>query len=282
MTALLEGSRLVTLTGPPGIGKSRLGLELADQLAAEDLDGAWLVELAPVRDAKLVPKALAAALSVQEVPGEGLTDTVVARIGGRRVLVVLDNCEHLVSACAEVVDRLLRGCPELRVLATSREPLSISGERVWQVPPLSVPGPDVLPVAERLMGFDAVSLFVERASAVQPAFVLHADAAPHVAEICRRLDGIPLAIELAAARVANLTPAEIARRLDDRFALLVRGSRNHVSRHHTLQAAVDWSHELLSSPERALLRRLSVFVGGFCLEGAEAVCAGGGSVRSSV
>jgi len=272
---LLEGSRLVTLTGAPGIGKSRLGLELAGQLAAEDLDGAWLVELAPVRDAKLVPKALAAALSVQEVPGEGLTDTVVARIGGRRVLVVLDNCEHLVSACAEVADGLLRGCPELRILATSREPLSISGERLWQVPPLSVPEAGVSPVPERLMGFDAVGLFVERASAVHPAFVLNADAAPYVAEICRRLDGIPLAIELAAARVANLTPAEIARRLDDRFSLLVRGSRNHVSRHHTLQAAVDWSHELLSASERALLRRLFVFVGGFCLEAAEAVCAGG-------
>ncbi len=274
VTALLEDSRLVTLTGPPGIGKSRLGLQLAGQLAGEHSGGAWLVELAPVRDAKLVPKAVAAALSVREVPGESLTDTVVARVGGRRVLVVLDNCEHLIQACAEMVDVLLRGCPGLRILATSREALSITGERVWQVPALSIPPPDVSPVPERLMGYDAVGLFVERAAAVHPAFVLNADAAPAVAEITRRLDGIPLAIELAAARVATLTPVEIARRLDDRFGLLVAGSRNRVLRHHTLQAAVDWSHELLSAPERALLRRLSVFVGGFCLEAAEAVCAG--------
>lgn len=274
VTALLEASRLVTLTGPPGIGKSRLGLELARQLGADGLDGAWLVELAPVSAGGLVPKALAAAMSVSEVPGESLTDTVIARVGGRRALVVLDNCEHLVGACAEVVDALLRGCPELRILATSREALSIPGERVWQVPALSIPPPDVSPVPERLMGYDAVSLFVERAAAVHPAFVLNADAALAVAEICRRLDGIPLAIELAAARVATLTPVEIARRLDDRFALLVAGSRNRVGRHHTLQAAVDWSHELLSAPERALLRRLSAFVGGFCLEAAEAVCAG--------
>ncbi len=272
---VLQGSRLVTLTGSPGIGKSRLGLEVIRRIAGDELGAGWLVELAPVRHGGLVPAALAAALSVQEASGERLTDTIVTRVGARRALVMLDNCEHLVGACAEVAGALLRGCPNLRILATSREPLSIAGERVWQVPPLSVPGPDEPPVPEELMVYDAVSLFVERASAVQPSFFLHPGVASAVSEIASRLDGIPLAIELAAARVATRTPDEIARRLDDRFTLLVSGGRDHVTRHATLQSAIDWSHESLSAPERALLRRLAVFVGGFCPRAAEAVCAGG-------
>jgi len=272
-TELLEGARLVTLTGPPGIGKSRLGLQLARRFAAEHPGGAWLVELARVNEGALVPGALAAALSVQEVPGERLTDTIIARLASRRVLVVLDNCEHVLDACVELVDALLRGCPELRILTTSREALSITGERVCQVPALSVPAPGEPLVPERLMAYDAVSLFVERAGAAQPAFVLSEDVAGAVAEINRRLDGIPLAIELAAARMQVLTAAEISQRLDDRFGLLVKGNRGQLSRHHTMQAAVDWSHELLSAPERLLLRRVSVFLGGFSLEAVRAVCA---------
>lgn len=273
MSGLFGISRLVTLTGAPGVGKTRLALEVA--AGSEAGERTALVEFAPIGDPSLVPRALAAALSVQEVAGSTLTEALVGRLRRRRLVLVLDNCEHLLGACAEVVGALLSGCPQLRVLATSREPLSIAGERVWQVPPLSVPGPGEDPHPEALMSYDGVRLFVERAEAVQPEFGFSGEVAPAVAEITRRLDGLPLAIELAATRVAMLTPAEIARRLDDRFALLTKGARNGLPRHHTLRAALDWSHELLSAPERALLRRLSVFVGGFCLEAAEAVCPGG-------
>lgn len=268
---LLERSRLVTLTGAPGVGKTRLALELATR----HREAAALVELAPVGDPALVHLALASALSVQEVPGQGLMETVITNVGERRLLVVLDNCEHLIGACAELVESLLAGCPELSVLTTSREPLRLEAERVWQVPPLPVPDHADSALPEALMNYTAVCLFVERAGAVQSGYLLNAYVAPHVAEICRRLDGIPLAIELAAARVDMLTPAEIARRLDDRFGLLVDGSPNAQPRHQTLEAALDWSYELLSAAERALLRRLSVFVGGFELEPAETVCAGG-------
>ncbi len=273
---LLEASRLVTLTGAPGIGKTRLALEVAGGPGGEAGEPTTaLVELAPIGDPALLARAVAAVLSVREVPGRTLTEALVACLRQRRPLVVLDNCEHLLGACAELVGALLSGCPQLRILTTSREPLAIAGERVWQVPPLPVPAPAEQPQPEALMSYDGVRLFVERAEAVQPGFVLSGEVAPAVAEITRRLDGIPLAIELAATRVAMLTPAEIARRLDDRFALLTKGARNGLPRHHTLRAALDWSHELLSSPERALLRRLSVFVGAFCLEAAEAVCADG-------
>jgi len=273
---LLEASRLVTLTGAPGIGKTRLALEVAGGPGGEAGEPTTaLVELAPTGDPALLARAVAAVLSVQEVPGRTLTEALVACLRQRRLLLVLDNCEHLLGACAELVRALLSGCPQLRILTTSREPLAIAGERVWQVPPLPVPAPAEQPQPEALMSYDGVRLFVERAEAVQPGFVLSGEVAPAVSEITRRLDGIPLAIELAATRVAMLTPAEIARRLDDRFALLTKGARNGLPRHHTLRAALDWSHELLSSPERALLRRLSVFVGGFCLEAAEAVCADG-------
>jgi len=272
---LLEASRLVTLTGAPGIGKTRLALEVAGAPGGEAGEPTALVELAPIGDPALLARAVAAVLSVREVPGRTLTEALVACLRQRRLLVVLDNCEHLLGACAELVRALLSGCPQLRILTTSREPLAIAGERVWQVPPLPVPAPAEQPQPEALMSYDGVRLFVERAEAVQPGFVLSGEVAPAVSEITRRLDGIPLAIELAATRVAMLTPAEIARRLDDRFALLTKGARNGLPRHHTLRAALDWSHELLSSPERALLRRLSVFVGGFCLEAAEAVCADG-------
>ncbi len=275
MRELLEASRLVTLTGAPGSGKTRLALEAAGGPGGEAGEPTALVELAPIGDPALLARAVAAVLSVQEVPGRTLTEALVACLRQRRLLVVLDNCEHLLGACAELVGALLSGCPQLRILTTSREPLAIAGERVWQVPPLPVPAPAEQPQPEALMSYDGVRLFVERAEAVQPGFVLSGEVAPAVSEITRRLDGIPLAIELAATRVEMLTPVEIARRLDDRFALLTKGARNGLARHQTLRSALDWSHELLPSPERALLRRLSVFVGGFCLQAAEAVCAGG-------
>jgi len=284
----LEGSRLVTLAGPPGIGKSRLGVELAHRVAGDYPGGAWLVELAPVSDGELVPAALAAAMSISEEPGRDLTETVVGRLGSGRALVVLDNCEHLVDACAELSDGLLRGCPELRIIATSRETLAVAGEQVCPVPPLEVPPPRDANsdgdsgLAVRLLGFESVKLFVERAQAAKPGFALDRDSAGAVGEICRRLDGIPLAIELAAARVAMLTAREVAGRLDDRFGLLIGGSRSDLPRHQTLQAAVDWSYDLLDRDEQALLARLSVFAGGFTLEGAEAICAGEGETRGEV
>ncbi len=275
VAALLEDVALVTLTGPPGIGKSSLALHVACELAAGYPDGAWLVELAPVTGPAAVAGAVASVLGVQESPGQKLADTLVARLSRRRLLLVLDNCEHLLPACAELADALLRGCPEVKILATSRQPLGIDGEVTWRVPSLSFPDrADDLPPDE-LMSYEAVRLFVERARDAQPEFALNAYVARDVAEICRRLDGSPLAIELAAARVKSLTTAEIARRLDDRFSLLTMAGGHSPSRHQTLCAAIDWSHELLSAPERALLRRLSVFLGGFSREAVSAVCADG-------
>ena len=277
LTELLERARLVTLAGAPGIGKSRLAVELMGQRrAAGPAKGARLVELAPVTRPVDVARALASALSVEELPGQELTDTLLARLSERRLLVVLDNCEHLLEACAELVDALLSGCPGVRVLATSREPLGLPAELVWPLAPLAVPDAEEEKSSpEALMACPAVALFCLRASAVQPGFALNTYVAPSVAEICRRLDGIPLAIELAAARLESLTPGEIARRLADRFHLLTKASPADPPRHQTLQAALDWSHDLLSVSERALLRRLSVFVGGFDSEAAAAVCAGG-------
>ena len=266
---LLERSRLLTLTGAPGIGKTRLALQVAEGHRG----GAALAELAPVSDAALLPATLASALKLQETPGEGLTDTLLAHLHGRSLLLVLDNCEHLVGACAPLVEMLLGGCPGLKVLATSREPLGLAGERVWQVPPLSLPDAGDA-ATEGILGYESVSLFLERASEVKTSFELSEEVAPAVAEICRRLDGIPLAIELSAARIEILTPAEIVRRLDQRFALLTSAHQTAPPRHQTLAAALDWSHELLSGSEQALLRRLSIFVGPFGLEAAEEVCAG--------
>ena len=276
MTGALETSRLVTLTGAPGIGKTRLALAVADGRR----DRASVVELAPVADPALVTAALASALSVHEVPGQSPIESVVATLRRRRrLLLVVDNCEHLLCACREVVDRVLAGCPEVRVLATSREPLGLAVERVRQVPPLSVPQAGELG-PEELMSYSAVAMFVQRAREIQPGFALNAFLAAEVAEICRRLDGIPLAIELAAARVEMLTPGEIAKRLEDRLILLSDRGEDRAPRHRTLDAALDWSHDLLDAPERVLLRRLSVFAGRFELEAAEAVCAGG-EVESS-
>jgi len=277
------GVRLLTLTGPGGVGKTRLALQAAaDALGAAGPpegapypDGGWLVELAALADPALVPQAVAAAVGVRDDPGRPLLAALTDALRPKRALVLLDNCEHLLAACARLADALLRACPHVRVLATSREALGTAGETTWRVPSLALPDPDRPGPSEQVTRSDAVRLFTDRAVAVQPAFRVTAANAPAVAQICVRLDGIPLAIELAAARVRLLPPAQLLGRLEDRFRLLTGGSRTALERHQTLRAAVDWSHALLSEAERALFARLAVFAGGFPLEAAEAVGAGG-------
>jgi predicted ATPase/DNA-binding CsgD family transcriptional regulator len=271
---LLEETRLLTLTGSGGCGKTRLGLAAAGELAEGFENGAWLVELAPLSDPSLVPQAVATALGVREQPGGSLTGTLSGYLRTRKLLLVLDNCEHLIQASADLADTLLRSCPELRVLATSREALGITGEVGWPVPPLSLPDLRRLPDVESLPRYESARLFVERAVAVKPTFALTEQNAPSVAQVCYRLDGIPLALELAAASMKVLPVEQIADRLDDCFKVLAAGSRTAMPRHRTLHATMDWSHELLGWEERVLFRRLSVFAGGFTLEAAEAACAG--------
>jgi predicted ATPase/DNA-binding SARP family transcriptional activator len=286
---LLEESRLVTLTGAGGCGKTRLAMEVASELLENFRDGVWLVELEAVSDSAQVPQSLGSALGIREgvAPGVGgqapqtVMDKLIGYLGGKEMLVVLDNCEHLIEACAQVTENVLRSAPGVRVLATSRERLGVGGEVLWPVPPLGLPKPEEVS-PEQLARYDAVRLFVDRATAVQPTFVLDADAAPAVHQICHRLDGMPLALELAGARVRVLPPREIAVRLDDRFSLFVSGSRRALPRHQTLRAAIDWSYELLSEPERELFGQLSVFAGGFTLEAAEEVCGGGEVEKSEV
>jgi predicted ATPase/DNA-binding CsgD family transcriptional regulator len=272
---LLKDNRLLTLTGPGGCGKTRLALAAAEELLGGFEDGVWLVELASLADPSLVQGAVASALGVRELPGHPPAETLSDYLRTKGLLLVLDNCEHLVEACAVLAETLLRTCPNLRILATSREAFGIAGETRLDVPPLSLPDPRRLPNAEDVARYEAAKLFVDRATSVKPNFALTGRNAAAVAQICYRLDGIPLAIELAAARVKVLSVGQIAARLDDRFALLTDGGRTALARQRTLEAAMDWSHELLARGERALLRRLSVFAGGFTLEAAEAVCGGG-------
>ncbi len=275
---LLPGTRLLTLTGPAGVGKTRLALRLADGVrdagdagGARVADGVRFVALAPLADPALVPQAVAAALDVPEAPGRALALTLADALRPRCLLLVLDNCEHLVAACARLADDLLGACPRLTILATSREALGIAGETVWPVPPLALPGRGALPPLEAAARSEAVALFVDRARAVTPDFALTAGTAPPVARICARLDGLPLAIELAAARVRVLPVEQLLQHLEDRFRLLTGGSRTALPRQQTLRAAVDWSYALLTAGERALFERLSVFAGGFTLEAAELV-----------
>ncbi len=280
----LRETRLLSLLGPGGTGKTRLSL----QVGADVLDlfphGVWFVDLAPLSDPALVPQAVSQVLQVREDPAAPLAGVLAGFLKSRELLLILDNCEHLVEACASLADHLLRNCPRLRILTTTRERLGIAGETTYAVPALRLP-PDQrhwgrvglaphLPDAARSLGqYEAVRLFIERATAVQPHFTVTNQNAPAVAHLCCRLDGIPLALELAAARVKVLTVEEIAARLDDRFRLLTRGSRTALPRQQTLRALIDWSFDLLSEPERVLLRRLSVFAGGLALEAAERVCA---------
>jgi predicted ATPase/DNA-binding CsgD family transcriptional regulator len=273
--ALLRADgRLVTLTGAGGCGKTRLALAVAFDLLDSFADGVWLVELASLIGPKLVPQAVATTLGVREQPARLMLDTLVARLRTRQLLLVLDNCEHLVEACARLVDALLAGCPDLRLLATSREPLGIQGEITWRVPPLAVPSVEQLSTPGELARSAAVQLFVDRAQAAQPAFALTAENAPSIGQICRWLEGLPLGIELAAARLRALGVDQILQRLDTSLRVLVGSSRTAPDRQRTLKAALDWSHALLTPREQVLFRRLAVFAGGWSLEAAEAVCAG--------
>ena len=272
LALLLSDVRALTLCGPGGIGKTRLALRLACDLVPDFPDGAWLVELADTADPELIPWRVAATLGVREEPDQPVLGTLATALRGRRLLLILDTCEHIVDGCAELVHQLLASCPQLRMITTSREPLRVRGETVWRVPPLSLPAQlDPLSLAD-LPRHEALRLFAERASAARAGFELGHDNAEVVARLCRTLDGMPLAIELAAARVRALSVEQIASRLDDRFRLLASGDRTAPARQQTLRAAVDWSYELLSEPEQILLRRLSVFAG-WNLEMAEQVCA---------
>jgi predicted ATPase/class 3 adenylate cyclase len=274
LCGLLAGLRLLTLTGPGGIGKTRLALRVASAVQADYADGVWLVRLEALADPDLVPAAVASVLNVREMPGRALIETLADAIGARQLLLVLDNCEHVIQPCAELAEALLQTCPRLQLLTTSREPLGVAGEHAWRAPPLSVPESQSTAVADPANQFDAVRLFVDRASAVRGGFILTDANAPAVAEVCRRLDGLPLAIELAAARVNALSVEQLAERVDDRLRLLTGGSRTALPRQQTLRAAIDWSYDLLSQPDRMLFRRLGVFGGGLSLEAAEAVCSG--------
>jgi predicted ATPase/class 3 adenylate cyclase len=265
---LLGETSLLTLTGVGGCGKTRLALEVAGAVLEQFRDGVWLVELAALADPSLVTHAAASALGVREVPGRPLVGTLADYLAPRQLLLCLDNCEHVLDACARLVDSLLRACPGLRVLATSREALGIAGERIFPVP--------------SLVASEAARLFVERARLHRPELALTPDNAGAVTQICEQLDGIPLALELAAARLRALSVAELAARLGDRFRLLTGGSRTGLPRHQTLRAAIDWSYGLLSEPERAVLRNASVFAGGFGLEAAEEVCSDTDIARADV
>jgi predicted ATPase/class 3 adenylate cyclase/DNA-binding CsgD family transcriptional regulator len=266
---LLAENRLVTLTGSGGVGKTRLALQIAAQQAAQFGDGAWYVDLAPINDPELVPLTVARALGLPDQPGRSTMQTLTRFLADRQILVVLDNCEHLLDASAALVVELLAACPRLTLLTTSREPIGVAGEVSWRVPSLS-------------LADEAIELFTDRARRARPDFAVTDDNAPVLAEICRRLDGVPLAIELAAARVRALSVAEILDSLHDRFRLLTGGGRTTVPRQQTLRASVDWSHALLTEPESVLFRRLAAFVGAFDLDGAQNVCGGGDVERFQV
>jgi predicted ATPase/DNA-binding CsgD family transcriptional regulator len=271
---LLADHRLLTLTGPGGGGKTRLALAVANDLVESFEDGVWWVELASLSDPDLVPQAVASTLGVREAQDRALTEALSDHLGSKEMVLVLDNCEHLVEGCAALTDALLRACPELRILATSREALGVAGERAWVVPSLSLPDPDRPPAFDALTRYEAVRLFVERARSAASSFRLTERNAPAVAKLCHRLDGVPLAIELAAARARALSVDQIVERLEDPLGLLTVGGRTATPRHRTLRATLQWSHDLLSGPERKLFRRLSAFLGGWTLESAEAVCSG--------
>jgi predicted ATPase/DNA-binding SARP family transcriptional activator len=267
---LIGQVRLLTLTGPGGSGKTRLAYEVARELVDQFAHGVWLAELAPLSDPGLVPQAVGQALGLKEQPGRTFVELLAESLAARRLLLVLDNCEHLVEAVARLADTLLRAAPRLTILSTSRQPLEVLGEAIWPVPPLDLPPADWTPA--QLPNFEAVHLFTERARLVEWTFTLSSDNRAAVVEICRRLDGMPLAIELAAARLKSLTLEEIAVRLDERFALLTSGNRTALPRQQTLHAAIEWSYQLLAAGEQRLLERLAVFAGGADLKAVEAVC----------
>jgi predicted ATPase/class 3 adenylate cyclase len=270
---LLEGARLLSLTGSGGAGKTRLSLQVAADLIDEFPDGVWFIELAPLTDPALIPQTVASLLGLREEAGRPVMTMLSDYLRAKSTLLLLDNCEHLIDACAKFADTILHAAPKVKLLATSREALGIAGEAAYRVPSLSLP-PVQLATSnfQTLTQYESVRLFIDRALAVQPDFSVTSANAPALAQICHRLDGIPLALELAAARVKSLSVEQIAARLDDRFRLLTGGSRTALPRQQTLRAAIDWSFSLLAEEERVLLRRLSVFAGGWTLEAAQAVC----------
>src|SRR5262249_19185487 len=278
----LGQTRLLTLSGPGGVGKTRLALQVAADVRDEYADGVWFVDFASLADAGLVPQTVASTLGLREGGGGTITATVVEYFKRRHLLLVLVNCEHLIAACACLAETLLRESADVRILATSRESLAIGGETVYRVPSLDLPDSERLPDPVSLSTHEAVALFVDRARSVKPTFAVTSATALPVAKICVQLDGMPLAIELAASRMKALSVDQIAARLDDRFNLLTSGSRTALPRHQTLLAAIDWSYNLLTEPEQILFRRLSVFCGGWTLEAVENVCAGDGVNRGSV
>ena len=274
VVAALSRSRLLTLTGPGGTGKTRLALATARAVGASFAAGTCWVELAPIEDPGIVAQTVASRLGVPDTPGQEAIEAVAEHVADHQVLVVLDNCEHLAEATARCAEDLLAACPALVILATSREALGVEGELNWHVPPLSLPKPGAPPTASLVERSDAVKLFEQRAQLVRPSFRVNDENAATVWSICQRLDGLPLAIELAAARMRVLSSAQLAARLDDIFAVLVGGSRSAPRRHQALRATLDWSHDTLDGPERAVFRRLAAFYGGFTLEAAERVASG--------
>lgn len=277
----LAMTQLLTLTGAGGSGKTRLALEVARDFVGAYPDGVWLVELAPLSDPELVPQVVAGALGVREQPDLPLSETLSNHLRSRRTLLILDNCEHLIEATARLTHTLLGACPKLKVLTTSREVLDVPGEAVWPVLPLTMPE-DSSSTLEGLAGYESVRLFVERARSKLPTFGITSANSWAVVEVCRKLDGIPLAIELAAARVTALSVQQVAQRLTDSLGLLTGGGRTVAPRHRTMRATLEWSHQLLGEPERKLFRRLSVFAGGWALEAAEAVGEGSGIPRGEI
>jgi len=269
---LLESAHMLTLIGPGGSGKTRLCIQVANEVLKQYKDGVWLVELAPILDPMLVPRTTAIAIGLREEPQRPVIDMLCDYLLQKKLLIILDNCEHLVDACAQMTERILQAAPDVKVLASSRETLGNTGEVTYNVLPLKMPDLADLPPLDSVSQYEAVKLFIDRATSVIPEFKVTIENAPIIAQICHRLDGIPLAIELAAAKIRVLGVEQIARRLDDRFKLLTGGSRTALERHRTLRGAVDWSYDLLSPKEQVLFRRLSVFVGGWTLRAAESVC----------
>jgi predicted ATPase/class 3 adenylate cyclase len=272
---LLEQHRFVTLVGTGGAGKTRCAIQVGADLLDGSGDGVWLAELAPISDPSLVAGVVAQTLNVQGEANRPPLDSVVSFLKRKQLLLILDNCEHVIEEARNVVGAILRGCPDVRILATSREGLNVAGERVHRMPSLPVPTVGTKFTSSSALEYGAVALFVDRALAADGRFLLSEENAPHVAEVCRRLDGIPLAIELAAARVKVLSPQQLAQKLDERFRVLTGGDRSALPRQQTMRALVDWSYDLLSEDERTLFRKLSIFAGGFTLESASAVCSDG-------
>lgn len=279
---ILETTRLLTLTGSGGCGKTRLALQVARDLIGQYADGVWFVDLAPLADPAFLANRVAAALGVPEQPNRPIIDTLAKYLRAKNLMLVLDNCEHLRVVCQDLVDRLLQASDTIRILSSSRERLGAEGEIAYRVPSLGLPDTQQAVGAGELVRYDAIRLFTERAAHAQWGFSLTELNAPAVVQICRRLDGLPLAIEFAVACLMVLSVEQIAARLDDRFRLLTAGTTKTLARQQTLQATLDWSYDLLTENERALLRRISVFAGGWTLEAAEAVCAGNGIESADV